>query len=354
MIKNKMFMAVCAGAFAATFGGAALAADQPLIVRNDAVVVCRSKQCKSARNMMTQEFLFNKLGSLLKNNVNRKVLFCDADKDVRVCLNDGINFYATVGVTDAVVHIPSALVVDAKAVTADMTQKFVLDYNMELGDTFPSCQASLNQMRVLSADKISIETPGFECRFTENGMTVVNASYEVDYIDFDYGILGAHYTVAVGQVSRGGQSGYALLRFENSANANNEVMENCGCVEGQNPPCQCGKPDVVVQEKVVTQYEVAPIEVFVKTKAPVAAGQVQNVRINGVDVPNVPVVSDPAGQMGYAGKPIAAGAVPAKANANTSSGVTTTQILRPGVPVIVDVEEEVAPGQVRAASNWDK
>ena len=329
MINNKVLMMACVGALTAL----PLFAQSPedLIVRNDAVVVCRSKQCKSARSMMTSEFLYNKLGSLLKNNVNKKVLFCDGEPNVHVCLNDAITFDVKAGATDATVRIPSALIVDTKSVSDKSEQKFVLDYNMELGDTYPTCQASLNQLQVLSADKITIEAPGFECRFTENGMTVVNASYEVDYIDFDYGILGAYYTVAVGQVSMGGQSGYALLRFTNPANANNELQEECGCscTEDQNPPCQCGKQEsevkTIIQEKIVTQYEVAPIEVYVKTKAPIEAGQVQNVRINGVDVPKVPVIVD-----------------------------APKQILKPGVPVVLDVEEEVAPGEVRAISNWDK
>ena len=93
------------------------------------------------------------------------------------------------------------------------------------------------------------------------------------------------------------------------------------------------KVKTVIQEKVVKQYEVAPIEVFVKTKAPIEEGQVQNIRINGVDVPNVPVISErPA-------KPVAK---PAQSK----------KFLKLGVPVILDMEDEVSPGEVRAISNW--
>ena len=147
---------------------------------------------------MTREFLYNKLGSLLKNNVNRRMLLCDADPNVHVCLNDALAFKAKAGATITTVQIPSAFVVDAKSVPSKMSQQFVLDYTIKLGDTYPTCQAALNQMKIISADEISIETPGFECSFTENGTTLLNASYEVDYIDFDYGILGAYYTIAAG------------------------------------------------------------------------------------------------------------------------------------------------------------
>ena len=365
MINKKIFL-MASGLLIMSVGDVFAQPQKSLIIRNDAVVVCRSKQCKSAKNMMTQEFLYNKLGSLLKNNINRRVLFCDADPSAYVCLNDAIAFEAKVGATQTTVAIPSALLVDTKAMTDETTQKFVLDYDLKVGETYPTCQASLNQLQVFSADKISIETPGFECRFTENGMTIMNASYEVNYIDFDYGILGAYYTVAVGQVSAGGQSGYALLRFTNPANANNEIMDDCGCVcnEAQNPPCQCEKsePEVktIIQEKIVTQYEVAPIEVYVKTKAPIEAGQMQSVRINGVDVQNVPVVSE-------ANSEIKTLTVEEKTIENVQAQpssvpmlvleqptfVSETQILKPGVPVVMDMEEEVAPSQVRVVSNWD-
>ena len=163
---------------------------------------------------------------------------------------------------------------------------------------------------------------------------------------------------------------------------NNEVLDDCGCVcnEAQNPPCQCEKPEpevkTIIQEKIVTQYEVAPIEVYVKTKAPIEAGQMQNVRINGVDVQNVPVVSEP--KVAPAVQPVIKDVeivsevkTPAIVEQNIvnvqtqpsfvqmpvleeATFVSETQVLKPGVPVVMEVEEDVAPGQVRAVSNWGK
>ena len=132
------------------------------------------------------------------------------------------------------------------------------------------------------------------------------------------------------------------MRFANSANGINETKEKCGCgckkkCAGQgDATCQSDKKEqkervkTVVQEKVVKQYEVAPIEVLVKTKAPIEEGQVQNIRINGVDVPNVPVISE---------RPTV------RPNPNK-------KFLKLGVPVILDMEDEVSPGEVRAISNW--
>ena len=174
-MKNKILMMACVGVLAALPVFAKT--QESLIVRNNAIVVCRGKQCKSARDTMTSEFLYNKLGSLLKNNVNQKMLLCDADPNVHVCLNNALVFKARAGATVTTVQIPSALVIDSKSLPDQMAQQFVLDYTIKVGGTYPICQASLNQMQIISADEINIETPGFECRFTENGATLLNASY---------------------------------------------------------------------------------------------------------------------------------------------------------------------------------
>ena len=351
MMNKKIFSMVCVATLL-NFGAAFAEEQEPLLVRSDAVVVCRSKQCKDARHMMTQEFLYNQLGSLLKNNVNRRVSFCEADLNTRVCLNDSIAFDAVVGATPSTVYMPSALLVDTKAMNDEKTQKFVLDYDLKVGETYPSCQASLNQLRVFSADEISIETPGFECRFTENGMTVVNASYEVDYIDFDYGIIGAHYTIGVGEVSKGGQSGYAMWRFVNSANANNEVMDDCGCVcdEAQNPPCQCDTPKTqemeVVKENAPKENNAVEADISVQERS---VEKVTEVAVETEDVlpETSPVIIDQT----IENKPAVVVQMPALEEATF---ITETQILKPGVPVVMDVEEDVRPGQVKAVSNWDK
>jgi hypothetical protein len=62
-------------------------------------------------------------------------------------------------------------------------------------------------------DKVEMTTQDFGCRITETGNTAINATYNIDYLDFDYGFIGAYYTVGVGESVRGGKSGYLLMRF---------------------------------------------------------------------------------------------------------------------------------------------
>lgn len=287
--KTQFFLSVMAGILSVSTAQAA-------VTMADTVLVCRSRQCAPAEKMMTREFLYNQVGSLLQNNINQSVLLCDADPNVRVCLNDALQMNVLSGVTSGVLNIPEMTLLDAKACPDFNGYTFVTDYKMSINGTYPQCQAALNKIAVSAPDDITIQTPGFECRFTENGITVINASYVVDYIDFDYGIFGAYYTIGAGQVSKGGGSGYMLMRFKSTSNDMNEMRGGpcCECDASQMPPCQCepAEPEVVVQEKVVTEYEIAPIEVTIKTKAPIEAGTTQDIRVNGVDVKGVPVVSD--------------------------------------------------------------
>ena len=344
------------------------------IERLDALVVCRSKQCRPANTIMTKEFLYNKLASLLKANVNQKVLLCDADPNTRTCLDEAITFEATVGATPAEITLPSMYVLDAKTMNDLTTAEFIAEYEFKVADTYPECQASLNTLMVSATDDIGVNAAGFSCHFTSNGTTSVNASYDIDYVDLDYGILGATYSIGLSETSQGGAAGYALLRFARTPDDENlSVNCGCGCKETQNPPCQCNKQEVVTQtaktteekkvvavvngqdgakdtaananeaskvstvtekkqeissekvaseqkeqqtvivkEKVVTQYKVPPMEVVVRTKA-VSFDQMPKVKVNGVPVTTKPV--------------------------KTEKSSVNKMILDPNIPVVMDVEE---------------
>ena len=258
-----------------------------------AVIVCRSRECKPAYELMTREYLHNKLASLFENNLNRKVAFCEADPLVRVCRSDALEFPVLADATGSIARLPFAKIIDVKVSDNQKTLDFIWDYHVSVGNTYPECQASLGQLIVSSPDKITLDNSGFECKFTSKASTDLNLNYQIDYIDFDYGILGASYTVGVSEISRGGDTGYVLMRFAEPASQNNEKRKDCDCACDDHlvPPCQC-ETKTIIEEKVVTEYEVAPIEVIVKTKAPVESTQKQQVKINGVTVSDVPVIVD--------------------------------------------------------------
>ena len=361
MMSKKIFSMFCIGAMFLT--GAVSAQEQlPLANQSDLPVICRSGKCKTAGDMMTQEFLYTKFASLLKNNINKRVSFCNADVATHTCINGAIAFDATIGATPSTVYMPSALLIDTKSMSDGKTQKFVLDYDLKVGEIYPICQASLNQLNAPSINDVSIETTPFECRFTGSGMSVLSASYDVDFIDFDSGVIGAHYVIKLAQASEGEATGYALLRFASLSNSNDEVMDECGCVcnEVLNPPCQCDvsvadlQPQPAVQVDVVEQQEIPLAQEVVATEAKQEEPQPTEPVLQEMDaivIKDAPASQQPIIVNEVMEEEIAVEPMPVLEEAKF---ITETQILKPGVPVVVDVEEDVLPGQVKAISNWDK
>ena len=119
--KTQFFLSVIAGILAVGSANASMNLA-------DTVLVCRSRQCAPAEKMMTREFLYNQLGSMLQNNINQSILFCDADPNVRVCLNDRIGLNVLSGVTNGTLEIPGMTLLDAKACPDFNGYTFVSDY----------------------------------------------------------------------------------------------------------------------------------------------------------------------------------------------------------------------------------
>jgi hypothetical protein len=58
---------------------------------------------------------------------------------------------------------------------------------------------------------------GFACKFTTIGKTTLSMFYSINYLDLDYGIVGAYYSVGSSGPAIGGGNGYMLMRFKNNA-----------------------------------------------------------------------------------------------------------------------------------------
>ena len=177
------------------------------------ILVCRSKQCAKAEYSMTKEFLYNRLVKLFESNLNKDILLCDADPVSHVCYNHAIRVPAQTNVLNVDIKIPSIRLLDAKLLKGQTALDLIFDYNVEINNIRSVCQASVTRLSVDFIDKVQMLSPGFDCRFTTTGNSALNASYNIDYVDFDYGTLGAYYTIGAGEMVRGGASGYLLMRF---------------------------------------------------------------------------------------------------------------------------------------------
>lgn len=300
-------------------------AEQPVIV------ICRTPKCKPADMPMTREYLKDKLASILESNLNQNVSFCEADPTTRTCRSGSLDFALQAGVTGSIARIPFAKLIDVKNSGAHLD--FILEYHVSAGNTtYPECQASSGKLFVPAEDEVVLSNSSFGCRFTSEGVASINPSYQIDYVDLDHGVLGASYTISVGKDSYGGNRGYVLMRFDEFLKKNAEKKPGCGCGCNKQtaPSCPCNKKaseqekvatiqeentviqkesvtvqpqnvvvqtqnpaipeNVIVEEKVITEYETAPVEVIVKTKTPLNSRQ--QIKVNGVTVSEEPVVID--------------------------------------------------------------
>lgn len=187
------------------------------IAQTPSILICRAKQCVEARQTVSREYLFNQVSQLLDKNIGKDISLCEADPTTRVCLTSGISFPAHSQTIQTSISISAIKLIDAKILPNVTGIDLILDYKIKAGDTFPRCQTALSRLGVMSSDNIQTMSPQFNCHLTETGNTVLSIVYNIDYIDFDYGMVGAHFSAASGQSILGGKTGYALMRFTHSA-----------------------------------------------------------------------------------------------------------------------------------------
>lgn len=181
------------------------------------VIVCRSQQCAPARTNMTREFLYNSLLNLFDNNVETTVLICDADPNSRMCFENYIQFNIKAGVTPATVVIDSAKILSVKLQKDAQIINVALDYNMHFNAVRPACMSSANALFVKSPDYVLMEDTGYVCKFTTTSDSMVSNVFAIDYVDLDYGVIGANYSFGVAGPAYGGGAGYMLMRFQKNA-----------------------------------------------------------------------------------------------------------------------------------------
>lgn len=183
----------------------------------NSVLVCRARQCAEASYAMSQGFLFNKIDQMMKRNVGKAVLLCEADPVSHVCLTQGLEIQTQAAFEPVAIKIDGLELTDSQLVSGQTALNMVFDYKVKANETFPKCQLGISQLNVQAVDKVDLATDDFNCQITETGNTALNATYNIDYLDFDYGFIGAYYTIGVGEAVKGDKTGYVLMRFTDKA-----------------------------------------------------------------------------------------------------------------------------------------
>lgn len=200
------------------------------------ILICRSKQCAPLEKTMTASFLFNRLIALFESNLNHDILLCDADPITHVCFDKALSISAVAGVTSAQLSIPAARLLDAKLKKGKLGFDFILSYYLTANGLPVRCQNSLSELTIASLKNLQINSNAFSCALTQTGNPNFNITYALDYIDFDYGTLGAYYTFGSSQIVRGEKTGYLLMRFTKPQKSTvNEINLNVKSTGGTTP-----------------------------------------------------------------------------------------------------------------------
>lgn len=223
------------------------------------LVVCRGQQCADVKYTMTKEYLYNQLVELFDKNVSKELLLCEADPVSRRCLEPGIRVQASSNLVNTDIVIPSAEIVDVKPLKNQTAMETILDFKVKANDTNPKCQSALAQINVNSTDDVTLMMRGFDCSFTATGNSTLNMVHTLDYVDFDYGTLGAYYTLGSGQAVRGGKSGYTLLRFTEKLPGTTFTLSDTNSEQGQAAvqvqQAQLQQNQAVVEKKVAVDIK---------------------------------------------------------------------------------------------------
>ena len=180
-------------------------------------VICQNKKCYPANAALTREKLFESVQSLIKNNVNQQILLCEANAQSKMCLSKGFSLPLQSNLFQTQMEILSAKITDAKDIEKTTGSDLIVDYKVKAGNIFPNCQTAPSRLGVLENNQIQIIAPEFSCRFGQSIKTSLSLVYNVDYVNFDNGSIGAYYSISADNKLMGQKTGYLLFRFSQPA-----------------------------------------------------------------------------------------------------------------------------------------
>ncbi len=214
------------------------------------VVICRQKGCTELNNKMTTNYLFSTIARLLYANDKTKVYLCEANTETRACISNGIKYAANIGGTAGVVFIPSLTITDVVFSNNLKEINFMLSYDLYANGLKSFCTASYNSIQISNEKQSLIRDNGYKCQLTSDLPSTSYNIYNIDYIDIDYGIIGAYYSTSMSGASSGGSDGYLLMKFQYTEN--NVAKPVTTCKAGT-----CSESNYRIAPG---QYEVIPLE----------------------------------------------------------------------------------------------
>ena len=214
------------------------------------VVICRQKGCTELNDKMTRNYLFNVIANLLYVNNKTKVYLCEANTNTRACLSNGLKYAVNIGGTAGVIYIPSITITDVSFSQNLKRISFMFSYDLYANGLKSFCSASHNTIEISEDKQALIRDNTYKCQLTSDLPSTSYNIYNIDYVDLDYGIIGAYYSTGMSGASNGGHDGYVLMKFQHTDKNNIRPASTC----------KTGVCDDESYRIAPGQYEIIPLD----------------------------------------------------------------------------------------------
>lgn len=181
-------------------------------------VICRDFNCTRLNNRITRTFLFNSLANMFITNAHSRLYICEADPFSRSCLQSGISFPVRSGIANALVKIPKATISQVNLSTGLSRATTTMTYEFLVNGIQRNCEPTIMDISVPNNSQATLTNREFTCNLTSNGMSNISLLLSVDYIDLDYGLIGAYYSIGLQGPASGGANGYLVFKTEFTTN----------------------------------------------------------------------------------------------------------------------------------------
>lgn len=181
-------------------------------------IICRDFNCTRLNNRITRTFLFNSLSNMFLTNAHSRIYICEADPFSRSCLQSGISLPVRSGIANALVKIPKATISQVNLSTGLSRATATMNYEFLVNGIKHNCEPTVMDIAVPNNTQATLINREFACNLTSDGMSNVSLLLNVDYIDLDYGLIGAYYSLGLQGSATGGANGYAVFKTEFTTN----------------------------------------------------------------------------------------------------------------------------------------
>ncbi len=181
-------------------------------------VICRDFNCTRLNNRITRTFLFNSLANMFMTNAHSRLYICEADPFSRSCLQSGISLPVRSGIANALIKIPKATISQVNLSTGLSRATTTMTYEFLVNGIQRTCEPTVMDISVPNNSHAVLANREFACNLTSDGMSNISLLLSVDYIDLDYGLIGAYYSLGMQGPTTGGSNGYLVFKTEFTTN----------------------------------------------------------------------------------------------------------------------------------------